>query len=236
MPRKPRRDVVLDGCPHHVIVRGNNRRTLFSYPSCYRLFLRLVARASSKVGVQVHAIMLMRNHVHIVVTPHDAEQLARWVKLFAQSYASRRNRARASSGKLFEQRYVAIPIRSEAQLAATIAYVELNPVRARLVDAPEQWQWSTYSLHAGGSSAPEVSELWIPHPWWTALGRDTSSRHRVYRELAQTRDAAARVRDEAPVPYARAPERPDRSSAADASFNGVEYGALQRIPQPPASS
>lgn len=223
MARQPRRDTVLPDHPHHIIVRGNNRRNLFSYVSCYRAFLSYVAEASQRLEVPVHALTLMRNHAHIVSTPHEPDQLAAWVKRFAQRYAARRNRARDASGKLFEQRYTAIPIRSEAQLAATIPYIELNPVRAGLVAAPDAWRWSTYALHAGrGEVLPELAALWTPHAWWSSLGATTRARGRAYGELVHARLEEARARDAAIAtessPYTLRLERPDRSRAADGAI------------------
>lgn len=228
MARQPRRDTVLPDHPHHIIVRGNNRRNLFSYVSCYRAFLSYVAEASQRLEVPVHALTLMRNHAHIVSTPHEPDQLAAWVKRFAQRYAARRNRARDASGKLFEQRYTAIPIRSEAQLAATIPYIELNPVRAGLVTAPDAWRWSTYALHVGrGEVLPELAALWTPHAWWSSLGATTRTRGRAYGELVQARLEEARARDAAasaiePSAYTLCLERPDRSSAADGAVEVYE--------------
>lgn len=217
MSRRPRLDTVLPDHPHHVIVRGNNRRNLFSYKSCYRAFLGLVAHASRVLALPVHALVLMRNHAHIVATPHDASHLSGWVKHFAQRYAARRNRHRESSGKLFEQRFTAIPITSERQLAATIPYVELNPVRAGVVEAPSDWRWSTYRLHAvEGDADPEVAELWTPHAWWQDLASDHAARGEAYRDLARHRDEAARAAaGDVSLEYAHRIERPDRSSAAD---------------------
>src|SRR5581483_10875885 len=121
--------VIIPGLPHHLILRGNNRRRLFSYPTEYSRFLWDMWRAQRRAPVAVHAIMLMKNHVHLIVTPPDADTLAGWVRGFAQRYAQLRNARRSGSGKLFEERFTRIPIRSERQLAVTMAYLDLNPVR-----------------------------------------------------------------------------------------------------------
>jgi putative transposase len=218
MPRKPRSLVVVPELPHHVIVRGNNRRRLFSYPSCHRTFLGLLAAATARFGVAVHALVLMTNHVHLVATVRDAAQLASWVKEFAQRYAARRNRARETTGKLFEQRYAAFPILTARQLAATMCYVELNPVRAGLVDDAIAWPWSTHALNAGAEDAiDEVKAIWTPHPWWESLGADGTARCAAYRELTRLRHEAYLAAERpAPRPYVLGVERPDRSRAHDA--------------------
>lgn len=103
MPRKPRCRIVVPGRPHHVVIRGNNRRRLFSYSSCYRRFLRYLADALRHTGCRLHALALMTNHVHLVITPPDAAALSSCVKRLAQRYAVQRNARFAASGKGLEE-------------------------------------------------------------------------------------------------------------------------------------
>lgn len=182
MPRIPRHQTVVPAHPHHVILRGNNRRRLFSYPRERRHFLTSLRKSSIKHGVPVHVLMLMTNHVHLLVTPDGPKQLARFVGAFAQSYSQYRNRARNSSGKLFEQRYTCIPILHEEQMAVTHVYVELNPVRARLCTDAADHRWSTYRLHAGLEEKEAlIADLWSPSPWYLSLGRKSMERAAAFR-------------------------------------------------------
>jgi putative transposase len=140
-----------------------------------------MAQGSREHGVPVHASMLMTNHVHLIVTPHGARELARFVKSFAQRYAQFRNRSRKSSGKLFEERYKCKPIRTEAQMAVTVTYIELNPVRAGICEDPGAYPWSTYLEHAGAASAePLLTKLWQPSAWYTSLGLTAEARAAAY--------------------------------------------------------
>jgi putative transposase len=220
----PTKRVVLPGRPHHVILRGNNRRRLFSYPSDYKRFLWDVWRAQRKRPVAIHALTLMKNHVHLVVTPPDSETLARFIHGFAQRYAQLRNARRAASGKLFEQRYISIPILSERQLAVTIAYVELNPIRAGICEDPSKYQWSTYGLHVPGSGSCAIPEqVWTPSDWYLGLADEPELRSSLYAQFVR----GCRDRDEAPerveqvrlvealssTPYTRRLERPNRRRA-----------------------
>src|SRR6185295_15069748 len=107
----------------------------------------LLASASRRYAVPLHALALMANHVHLVATPPDAPTLASFVRAVAQPYALRRNAARRGTGKVFEQRYVALPICDAAYLAATLAYVDLNPVRAGLAEDAAAYRWSTAAAH-----------------------------------------------------------------------------------------
>jgi putative transposase len=181
MARQPRSLQVLPGHPHHLILRGNNRRRLFSYPSEHRLFLFRLSEASEKQGVPVHTTTQMSNHVHLVVTPRESVQLARFVQCFAQAYAQFRNRRRRASGKLFEERYRSIPITTEEQMAVTTAYVELNPVRAGVCAGASAYRWSTFRVHAGlDAGDPLINRLWTPSSWYLSLGANPSERAAAY--------------------------------------------------------
>ncbi|MBI2896590.1 MAG: transposase [Deltaproteobacteria bacterium] len=216
MPRTAR--VVNPGWPHHVVVRGNNRRRICSYPSDYRRLTELVEDASRRERCFVHALCLMSNHAHIIVTPPTNLGLSSFVRRFAQPFAQRRNRQRDGSGKLFEQRFFSQCIGSDEQLAICTAYVELNPVRAGLTADPGEYLWSTYRLHARDSRPSMIrSRLLTPSPWYLALGADDEARSRAYREFVAAVDAAERRPDDAPPDLAKSTrrlERPDRTRAA----------------------
>ncbi|MEM7135115.1 MAG: transposase [Myxococcota bacterium] len=218
MARKIRSLEVLPGVPHHIVLRGNNRRRLFSYPREYRYFLRRVAYSSRIHGVHVHACVLMANHVHLLVTPPDADALARFIKAFAQSYALYRNKRRIATGKLFEQRYRVHPIKDIDHLAITTAYIDLNPIRAGICVAPEDYPWSTYRHHSGvGEPDFAMAGVWSPSDWYLSLSGRAHERRREYRDLVeryQARDDWAGVAKEPAVAADRKRlERPDRSGA-----------------------
>ena len=218
MPRRARKLTVLPGHPHHLILRGNNRRRLFSYPLEYTFFLRRMLKGSKELEVPVHTTMQMSNHVHLIVTPTEHGQLGRFVSSFAQPFAQFRNGRRSSSGKLFEERYRCIPIRTEEQMTVTTAYVELNPLRAGLCSEPEDYRWSTYLLHVGRAGVdPLVAELWTPSSWYLSLGGNPGDRSVAYRdwfEHYRARNEWSEVYGD-PVPKSDAKrfERPDRRRA-----------------------
>ncbi len=164
--------------PHHIVLRGNNRRRLFSYPRDYLAFIGLLEKHLHRTGARLAALTLMTNHGHMVATPPALPSLADLMRGTLQPYAQKRNRERQSSGKLFEQRFRSFPIRSDGQLARTIAYVGLNPERARVCAAAD-YQWTTYRLHAGGSE-PVLGRLWTPSPWYLGLGSSPWERSAAY--------------------------------------------------------
>lgn len=214
MPRGAR--TVLPGVPHHLVLRGNNRRRLFSYPRDYDLLLHLIWRRLEKDDVSLNAFCLMTNHVHLLATPENEMSLAKFVKGFAQRYAQSRNRRSRASGKLFEERFYSKPVASERHLALATVYIDLNPVRAGMMSTADGYRWSTFSIHAGSTSSRFI-DLWSPTSWYLGLARDAVTRAAAYRAWAAERLAIDEWKDVRPDPPAhRGPpvRRPNRTRAA----------------------
>ena len=143
--------------------------------------MRLLEEATKRCPIALHAFVLMQNHVHLWVTPCDATALSAWVKHFAQRYALRRNRLANSSGKLFEQRYFAVPIRTSSNGLNAAAYLDFNPVLAGLCSAPELYRWSSARLHVDPIASAAQASIISPAPWYEELGSTHESRAERYR-------------------------------------------------------
>jgi len=147
MARLPR--VVIPGIPHHVTQRGNGRQRTFFEDGDYALYLDLLAAAAERAQTEVWAYCLMPNHVHIVLTPSDESGLARTFGELHRRYTGYVNARRRTTGHLWQGRFGSVAM-DEAHFVTALRYVALNPVRARLVGKPEEWQWSsTRALLAG---------------------------------------------------------------------------------------
>jgi putative transposase len=227
--------------PHHVILRGNNRRRLFGRPGDYSRFISYLGDAIQKHDVALHGLTLMANHVHAILRPSGREGLVQAIKSTAQRYAVYRNRQRESTGKLFEQRFWCTPITTDEYLAAVTCYNDLNAVRAGLVGDPLAFRWSTYALHAGQPSCSAIpAELWTPSPWYLDLGGDPLERAARYAQAAwlylksslPDRHASSTAAAEAlsTTRYRRRLERPDRTRADEPA---AAYGELRGMPEKP---
>ena len=146
MPRHAR--LLIPGVPHHVTQRGNRRERVFFSPGDPAEYLRLMRDHARKQGVEVVAYCLMPNHVHHVVVPSSSDGLHRLFKSVHGRYAQRVNRMREQGGHLWQGRYFSSPLDSAYFLNA-IRYVELNPVRARMVARAEDYEWSSAAAHCG---------------------------------------------------------------------------------------
>ncbi|MBI3514508.1 MAG: transposase [Proteobacteria bacterium] len=165
--------------PLHVIHRGNNRGAIFFRDDDYAQYRDWLVAAAGDYGCQVHAYVLMTNHVHFLVTPRREDSLPRAMQSLGRRYVRHVNAARRRSGTLWEGRYRAAPIDSAAYFLACCRYVELNPVRAGLVRHPREHPWSSYRAHAEGAPDALVSD----HPIYRALGRSRADRQEAYRAL-----------------------------------------------------
>ena len=143
MPRRPR--IVLPERPHHIVQRGHNRQAVFASDEDYGYYLANLEERKADLGCRVYAYCLMTNHIHLVVDPGKrVENLALLMKSLAGRQTRYINKLEGRRGTLWEGRYKSSPIKSDEYLLACCRYVELNPVRAGLVDDPGNYRWSSY--------------------------------------------------------------------------------------------
>lgn len=154
MARMPR--LVVPGYPHHITQRGNRRMNTFFRESDYRLYLALLKQGAVKAGVAVWAYCLMPNHIHIVAVPERKDSLAKLFRFVHQRYTRLINSRENWAGHLWQERFHSF-VMDEAYLLATVRYVELNPVRARLCMQAEDWSWSSARAHLMGRDDTVVS-------------------------------------------------------------------------------
>jgi len=143
MPRMGR--VVLPNYPHHVVQRGHNRQVVFAVAEDYQRYLADLRELKDVFGVKVYAYCLMTNHVHLLLAPGDSiAGLGQLMKALAARATRYRNRLEGRSGTLWESRYRSSVVQADTYLLACSRYIELNPVRARMVLEPGDYTWSSY--------------------------------------------------------------------------------------------
>ncbi len=180
MARKPR--FSLPGVPQHIIQRGNDRKPCFFVHGDYRLYLDYLAEAAERFECQVHAYVLMTNHVHLLVTPLGENGIAHMMQRLGQRYVQSINATYHRSGTLWEGRYKASLVDSENYLLACMRYIELNPVRAAMVKHPAEYRWSSYRANA----QQEADDLVVAHELYHRLGETSATRCEAYRSIFKT--------------------------------------------------
>ena len=177
MPRKAR--MYLPGVPCHVISRGNNRDACFYSDEDYQFYLECLDDACRKYRVDLHAYVLMTNHVHLLLTPASENGISKVMQSVGRRYVQYINLNYKRSGTLWEGRHKASLIDADEYLLACYRYIELNPVRANMVVHPAQYPWSSYRVNAGLRERRNLRE----HGVYTRLGADARLRHQAYRDL-----------------------------------------------------
>ncbi|MCV2350023.1 transposase [Paucibacter sp. Y2R2-4] len=198
MARLPR--LVLAGQAHHVIQRGNNRQAIVLSDVDRQQYLAQLRECAATFKVDIHAYVLMDNHVHLLATPVSDQGISQMMQALGRRYVAWFNHKHGRSGTLWEGRFRAGLIDSERHLMACMRYIELNPVRAGLCPDASDYLWSSCAHHLGRRSDPLVHD----HAMFWAMGNTPFEREANYRDLlnqgvaeadrAQFHDAAMKGR------------------------------------------
>lgn len=154
MPRQARLD--FEGCFHHVINRGMDRRDIFKDKDDYRNFVETLERFVREDGIHCYGWVLLPNHFHLVVKTGKTP-LSQFMSRLQTSYVGQFNRRHKRSGKLFQNRFKSIVCDEDVYFKELIAYVHLNPLRAKMVSSLQQlaaYPWSGHRALLGIDKAP----------------------------------------------------------------------------------
>ena len=169
----------LAGVPCHIISRGNNRSVCFFAEADYLYYLECLNGACIKYGSAVHAYVLMTNHVHLLITPSSTSAISKVMQSVGRRYVQYINKTYHRSGTLWEGRYKASIVDAEDYLLACYRYIELNPVRANMVEQPIEYRWSSYAVNCGFKPRKNL----VMHEVYSRLGITDEARYFAYREL-----------------------------------------------------
>ena len=158
MPRKPRENV--ENGIYHVYARGNGKQVIFRDDRDRLAYLSLLSEVVDHHELRCLAYCLMDNHIHLVLETPLAN-LSFGMQALHSEYAQNFNERHDRVGHLFQGRYGAVRIKTDAQLWTVLAYIAANPVEAGLVEKPEAWRWSSYAAVIGPAPLPRLLD-W-PH-------------------------------------------------------------------------
>lgn len=158
MPRKPR--IHYPDAVYHVMLRGNGGEDLFFDSADRSRFLLLLQHGLEKFQHRIHAFCLMDNHVHLVLQVTKFP-LSKIMHNLAFRYAQFMNRKLYKSGHLFQGRYKAVLVDADNYLLELVRYVHLNPLRAKLVDDPAEYGWSSHPCYLGAEILPWLTSDWV---------------------------------------------------------------------------
>ncbi len=222
MPRKPR--FYMPGTPVHSVQRGHNKAAIFFDNFDYLEYLRCLKEASDTCGCAIHAYVLMTNHVHLLTTPENPRSISRMFQRLGGHYVRYINETYDRSGSLWEGRYKSTIVQSQTYLLICQRYIEMNPVRAGMVDHPARYRWSSYSANAFGVSNPILSK----HAEYQLLGHLPEDRQSAYRGLFDTTLGAEEIALQRSALQTGTPLGNDRFRSQVEAVSGRKVGFLRR--------
>jgi putative transposase len=189
MSRRPR--IHLDDVPLHIVQRGHNREPCFFGEEDYGSYLHWLDEALGETECALHAYVLMTNHVHLLLTPKKAAAVPRLIISLGRRYVQYINRTYQRTGTLWDSRYKSSLVQAETYLLACQRYIELNPVRAAIVDDPAHYRWTSYRANALGAADSRIT----PHALYRELGASDKERQIAYRALFRAQLERAAIDD-----------------------------------------
>ncbi len=173
--------VEYPGALYHITSRGNERRKIFKDKTDRITFLKILKDYHDRFGILLHSYVLMDNHYHLILeTPKG--NLLKVMHGINSRYTIYFNRRHKRTGHLFQGRYKAIIVDKDAYLIPLSRYVHLNPVRARMVEKPEQYRWSSYR----GYIEKGKEDNWVEYSWvLSEFGQRRKRAGQKYREYTE---------------------------------------------------
>ena len=138
--------IVIPNCTHHITQRGNNRQDVFFVDADRDVYFALLQEESAKYGLSIDGYCLMTNHIHLIATPETEQSLAKSLGRTHFRYTQYVNRFHRRSGHLWQNRFYSSAL-GASHYKTAMAYIEQNPVRAKMVRAPWRYRWSSAAAH-----------------------------------------------------------------------------------------
>ncbi len=173
MARKQR--IHYPGALYHVILRGNAQQDIFFEDGDRYRFYLLLQAVVEKFGCRIHAFCLMTNHIHLAIQVGETP-LSRIMQNLSLRYTTWINRRMNRSGHLFQGRYKAVLVDADSYLLELVAYIHLNPARAAMAAAPEEYPWSSHLAYLGTETVPWLTTEQVLSMFGTRRGRGQAVR------------------------------------------------------------
>jgi len=177
MPRAKR--FLLSQSFYHIMTRGNNRNTVFKCDEDYQYFLELISKYKLEHPFDLYHYCLMPNHTHFLIQKKEALDFSIFMKKLNLAYFHHYRQCYGWFGHFWQDRYKSQAVGKDAYFIQCGKYIELNPVRAKLVEKPEDYQYSSYRYYSEG----KPNHLIAPDFMYEEMGRDDMERQANYQKL-----------------------------------------------------
>ena len=183
MPRKPRQ--ASPSSVYHWITRGVNKKQLFHNLCDYRYYYQLLLECALEFDTHIHHYCLMPNHVHLLLRASELNLLSKFSHCIARRYAFYYSSRHNWEGQVFQRSYKSLPVENDSYLLECGRYIERNPVRAKIVEDPAEYAFSSYARYAFS----KTDKLIITSPAYLDMAKTEASRNFHYRRyVTETRE------------------------------------------------
>jgi len=176
MPRTAR--ILPDTGLFHIITRGNNRQIVFHDDNDFTAYIDLLKKYKGRFPFYLYHFVLMNNHIHLILETKEDSNLSKIMQGLNLSYVYYYRKRYGYIGHFWQDRFKSLLIEKDRYLLECGKYIEMNPVRAKIVTKPEDYKWSSYKVYAYGMQ----SSLININPIYIGLGNTPEQRQENYRE------------------------------------------------------
>lgn len=177
MPRTAR--IIDPAGVYHVICRGNNKMMIFKDDRDKNVYKAIILRTKNLLPFKLLHYVVMGNHTHLLIALQPAVPLCKIMKKISQEYACYHGRRYGFIGHLWQDRYKSILVAKDQYLLTCGIYIEMNPVRANIVQTPDVYEWSSYRYYLFGKNDALIDD----DPLYSTLGNTNLRRRITYQRL-----------------------------------------------------
>jgi len=182
MPAIARKHQLQGSLIYHIINRGNRRDDIFHMPKDYEYFIDLLSDYSNRFEASIYHWIIMPNHYHILLEIREPEKLSKMMAGVARSYVYYYQKNYNLGGHIWQGRFKSQPIEKERYLLSCGRYIERNPVKAKIVNFAEKYEYSSARFYCIGAS----DNLTTEDPCFESFGKDIAERRKNYSEFLKT--------------------------------------------------
>ena len=176
MPTLPRRHQLKDNIAYHIINRGNRKFEIFHNDEDYYEFKDVLKKHVLSKGVEIFHYSLMPNHYHLEIELERPEKMSSIMAGTNRAYTHYYHKKYNTAGYLWQGRFISKPIEKEGYLIRCGGYIEMNPVRAKLAESPEEYKHSSSRYYILGESDDIITE----DPAYSDFGGTVAERQKNY--------------------------------------------------------
>lgn len=181
MPRVPRYFIISDDAQFHITWQCHNKSWFLRSESSKQLYYNLLLKYKSQYNVKIYSYSFMSSHPHLTGYCSTQKGLSDFMRVVNSIFAQHINRVEKRCGQAIRDRFKSPQIQDDEHLFKVMMYVDLNPVRAKMVRHPGNYKWTSYHYYAHGTPDPLID----PAPIYLMLGATPKERQEAYRRHVQ---------------------------------------------------